>query len=170
MYPFAEQHKNRLTSLAICLAMACLVACTPRVKESYMKEFNSFVAEVSENYKTYDDKTWEKQVKKYEKLSGEWYNKFKEEFTLQDEIAIKANQVKWHYYYNLNAAMSTVKELFESLDVKGMTRQVQHYINNNMQDDLKKFCEEAKKAGKEAEACLAGILEELNVKIDEWQK
>jgi hypothetical protein len=162
--------KNWIKPLAACFAIACLVACSPRLKEAYMKDFNTFVTEISENYKTYDDKAWESQVKRYEKLSGEWYNKFKDEFTLQDEIVIKANKVKWHYYYNLNATTSTVKQLFESLDVKEMTQQVQHYINNNMQDDLKKFYEEAKKAGKDAEACLTGILEELNVKIDELQK
>jgi len=107
---------------------------------------------------------------KYDKFSGEWYDKFKDEFTLKDHITIKANQAKWLYYSNLNGVTSTVKQLFESLDVKGMKKQVQYYIDNNMQSDLQKFYEDATKAGKDAQEAVTEILEELNVKLDELQK
>jgi hypothetical protein len=161
--------KNFTKKLVACLVMTYLVACAPMTKESYLKKFDAFIAEISENYKTYDDKVWEKQTENYNKFSGEWYDKFKNEFTLKDEIAIKANQAKWYYYRNLNTATSTVKRLFESLDVKGMKEQVQYYIDNNMQSDLRKFYEDAQKSGKEAEEAITEILEEMDVKIKELQ-
>jgi hypothetical protein len=148
----------------------CLVACSPMSKESYLEKYNAFLSEVSDNYKTYDDKAWAKQTEKYEKFSGEWYNKFKDEFTMKDQIAIKANQVKWYYYRNLNDATSTVKQLLDELDMKKIKKQVQYYIDNNMQSDLQKFYEDVQKAGMEAQEAVSEILKELNVKIDELQK
>jgi hypothetical protein len=151
------------------MAMIVMLACSPISKESYIKQYDAFISEVSENYKSYDDKAWEKQTAKYEKFSGEWYNKFKTELALKEELAIKANQAKWYYYRNMNAATSVVKQLFESLDVKGMKKQVQYYIDNNMQSDLQKFYKDAQKAGKAVEETVTDILEELDVNIEELQ-
>jgi len=56
----------------------------------------------------------------------------------------------------------TIRELFESLDVNEIRKQIHYYIDNNMQDDLKKLVDEAGKAGKEAEKAVKEILKELN--------
>jgi hypothetical protein len=162
--------KRNTVIIAVCAAMMCLVACSPMSKESYMDKLDSFVTEVSDNYETYDDKMWKKQTEKYEKFLGEWHDKFKDEFTIKDRVTIKANQVKWHYYRNLDDATSTVKQLFDALDVKGMKKQLQYYIDNNMQSDLQDFYEYAIKTGKDTEEAVTEILKELNVKIDELQK
>jgi hypothetical protein len=151
----------------VAAAILLMSACAPMSKESYLEKFDDFITDVSENYKSYDEKDWEKVTEKYEKFSGEWYDKFSDQFTLKDQIKIKANQAKWLYYSNLNGVTSTVKQLFESLDVKGMKKQVQYYIDNNMQSDLQKFYEDATKAGKDAQEAVTEILEELNVKLDE---
>jgi hypothetical protein len=150
--------------------MFCLAACSPKSKEAYMDKFDTFVAEVSDNHKTYDDKMWEKQAEKYDKFSGEWYNKYKDEFTMKDLLTIKANQAKWYYYRNLNDVTSTVKQLLDVLDIKEIKKQLQYYIDNNMQSDLQKFYEDAIKAGKDAEEAVTEILEELNIKIEDLQK
>ena len=159
--------KSLYISILLFLTTSCSV---PLNKESYLKKFDAFISEVSNNYKTYDDKAWTKQTEKYEKFSGEWYNKFKDDFTLKDEIAIKANQTKWYYYRNMNMATSTIRLFFESLNVKEMKKQVQYYIANNMQSDLQKFYNDAQKASKDAKEALIGILEELNVNIDELKR
>ena len=138
---------------------------TPLSKESYLKKFDDFIAEISENHKTYDENTWQKMTEKYEKFSGEWYDKFKNDFTLKDHIAIKANQAQWYYYSVLNETVS-VKELLEALDVKGIKEQVRYYIDNNMQDDLQKFYDEAKKISKEALEAITEILDELEINIE----
>jgi hypothetical protein len=164
------QINSRIKALVTCVVVLCLAACSPTSKESYLKKYNLFVSEVSGNYKTYDDEAWVKQTEKYKKFSDEWYNKFKDEFTLKEQIAIKANQAKWHYYRNLNEATSTVKQLLDTLDLAGIKKQLQYYIDNNMQSDLQKFYEDVQRAGKDAQEAISGILKELNVKIDDLQK
>ena len=69
-------------SLIAIIATSCS---TPLNKESYLKKFDAFVSEVSENCKTYSDKDWEKKTEKYEKFSGEWYEKFKNDMRLPCE-------------------------------------------------------------------------------------
>ncbi|MDR1631674.1 MAG: hypothetical protein LBR97_02145 [Dysgonamonadaceae bacterium] len=152
------------------IAVVCLSACSPMSKEAYLERFDEFVSEVSDNYKTYDSKAWAKQSEKYNKFLDEWYSKFKDEFTLKDEISIKANQAKWYYYRNLDDATSTVKQLLDAVDIKGMKQKVQYYIDNNMLDDLQKFYNDAQKAGKDAQVAAEEILNELNVKIEDLQK
>ena len=162
---------NRVTkALATCIILLCLAACAPTSKESYLEKFDDFISEVSNNYKTYDDKAWEKQIIKYEKFSGRWYDKFKDEFTLNDQISIKANQTKWYFYRNLNNVSSTVKQLLEALDIEGIKNKVQYYIDNNMQSDLQKIYDDAQKAGKDVQEAVSEILKELNVTIEEIQK
>lgn len=156
--------------LYVAIVMIVITACSPMTKESYLERYDEFSREISENYKSYSDEDWQKMSEKYDRFSGEWYNKFKDEFTLKDEIAISAYRVKWHYCRNLNEVTDAVKQLFESLDIKGMKEQAQFYIENNMTDDLQKFYEEATKAGKEAQDAVTEILEELNVQLDELQK
>ena len=162
--------KSLIKKIAVCVIAVSLTACAPTNKESYMKNFDDFISEISNSYKLYTDTDWSKQAEKYDKLSTEWYEKFKNELSVKDEIAIKANQAKWYYYRNLNTVTGAIKQLFESLDIKGMKEQVQYYIDNDMQSDLQKFYEDAQKAGKDAKNAVAEILEELGVKIDELSK
>jgi len=153
------------------LVIVALVAAncsTPMSKESYLKKFDSFISEISENHKTYGENEWQKMTEKYEKFSGEWYDKFKDDFTLKEHITIKANQGKWYYYRFMSETVS-VKELLESLDIKGVREQLQYYIDNNMQDDLQKFYEEAKNIGEGALGTITEILEELEVNIEALQ-
>ena len=149
------------------MAVSCSVLMS---KESYMKKFDAFVKEVSEKHQTYSAKDWEKHAATYKKFSEVWYEKFKNDLTLKDEIAIKANQVKYNYYYALGQTGSSIKDLINSIDAKALKEQVQFYINNNMKSDLQTIYDEARKAGKEAESSLAEIFKELNIKIDDLKK
>ncbi|MDR2129747.1 MAG: hypothetical protein LBP56_01035 [Odoribacteraceae bacterium] len=162
--------ENGIKHLVTCAVIACVVACSPMSKEAYLEKYNAFISEISEHHESYDDETWEKQSEKYEKFSGEWYDQFKEELTLKDQITVKANQAKWYYYRNLNEATSTIKHLLDALDVKGIKKQIQYYIDNDMQSDLQKFYEDAKKAGKDAVKAVTEILNELNVKMENIEK
>ena len=150
--------------MIVLIATSCTA---PWSKESYLKQFDAFVSEVSENYKNYDEKDWKKKTEKYEKFSGVWYDKFKNDFTLKEQISIEAKKTKWHYYRYLGGTTSNVKQLLESLNIKGIKDQVQHYIDNNMQDDLQKFYDDAKKAGKDAQDAFTEILKDLQLTIDE---
>ena len=157
--------------LYISIVSLMVVSCSiPLNKDSYIKKFDAFVADVSENHKTYSDKDWEKKTIKYKQFSDEWYKKFKNDFTLKDEITIKANQVKFNYYRSLNQSTSIIKQLINSLNIQELKEQALFYINNDMKNDLQKMYEEAQKAGKEAEEVISEILKELNVQIEDLKK
>ena len=153
-----------------CVVMVCLASCSPMSKESYLKRYNTFISDVSRNYKSYDDRAWKLQTQRFDQFSGKWYNKFKDQLTLKDQIAIKSNQTKWHYYRSLSEASSTIKQVLDAIDVKGMKNEIQYYIENNLKSDLQKFYEDAQKAGKDAQEAVEEILKELKVEIEELQK
>ena len=157
--------------LYVSIITLLLVNCsTPLNKGSYMKKFDAFIADISDNHKAYSDKDWEKKTVRYKQFSDEWYAKFKNDFTMKDEIAIKANQVKFNYYRTFNQSSNLIKQLINSLNIKELKEQAAFYLKNDMKNDLKNMYEEAQKAGKEAEAAVAEILKELNVKIEELKK
>jgi len=145
-----------------------VVGCSaPMSKESYLKKFNAFITEVSENHKTYSEKDWERQTKKYQKFSGEWYEKFKSDFTFREEVVIRGNRTKWQYYLRLNQASAFVRGTIDRLSIREMKDQVEFFINNNMKDDLLKFYEDAQKAGKDAQNAVNDIFKELQINVNE---
>ena len=144
------------------------VNCTaPSSKESYLKKFDSFVSEVAENYRTYSDKDWQKKTVKFEKFSGVWYDKFKDEFTLQESLKITSYKAKYHYYSNIGRAASTFKEMIDTLNVREIKESVQSLLNDGLEAELKQLYEEARKAGKTAEETIREIFNEFQINIDE---
>ena len=141
-----------------------LGACdAPETKEAYMEKFEAFVDDVAKNSKEYSDRDWEKVAEKYEKFVGEWYDKFKNDFTTREKINLTALKVRFNACRAFDKVAGEVKKLFESINVDKIKKQIQYYIDNDMDDDLKQLIEEAEKAGSEAEKAVEKILEELGV-------
>jgi len=140
---------------------------TPFNKETYLKNFETFMSEVSVNYKNYSDKDWEMKNEEFEKFTGIWYEKFEKEFTLRENIKITGYQVKFQYYSALSETSSVFKEILDLFNVKEIKAKVNEYINNDMKTELKHLYEEASKAGKEAEEAINEMLKDLQVTIEE---
>ena len=149
------------------MAVSCS---TPLSKESYLKKYETFVSDVSENYESYTGKDWTKKTERYEKFSGEWYEKFKNDFTWQEKLKITGLETKFQYYRFLGQSSSTIKDLLKALNIKEIKEKVQYYIKNDMESDLNQLYEEARKAGGAAEKAVMGILKELQVDIEGLQK
>ena len=152
----------------ILIVAIAAVSCTaPSSKESYLRKFDSFVSEVAENYGAYSDKDWQKKTVKFEKFSGVWYDKFKDDFSLQEIVKITSYKAKYLYYSNIGRATSTFKEMIDSLNVREIKENVQSLINDGLEAELKQLYEEARKAGKAAEETIREILNEFQINIDE---
>ena len=148
-----------------------LGACdAPETKEAYMEKYEAFVDDVSKNCKEYSEKDWEKAVEKYEKFVGEWYDKFKDEFSTREKIKLAALKVRFNACRAFDKAAGEVMKFFESINVGKIKQQIQYYIDNDMDEDLKKFVEEAEKAGLDAKKAVDKILDELNVDIKDLDK
>ena len=151
--------------IIVCLLESCS---TPMSKEAYLEKYDAFIEDVSKNHNTYNEKDWEKATAKYDKFTGEWNNKFKEDFTIKEKTRLTGYQVKFNYYRTLEKATDKVKQLFESLNVNKIKEQIQFYIDNNMQDDLRQLIDGAEKVGEEAEKAVKKILKDLDVDVKEF--
>ena len=139
-----------------------MAACAPRTKERYLERFDAFITEVSQNHRTFSERDWERKTAQFERFSGEWFDRFRDDFTLREIASIRVKQVRWHYFRRLNQAPS----LLEGLNVRELTRQVQSFISKNNIDDLLQLYEEAVRTGREAQDAINEILRELQIDIN----
>ena len=154
--------------IAILMVVTTVVGCSvPLSKESYLKNFDDFVSDVADNHKAYSEKDWQRKSEKFEKFSGVWYEKFLDDFTLQEKLKITTNKAKYHYYSKLAQASSMFNEMFDALNVGEIKSNVQNLINTGMESELKQLYQEAQKAGKAAEEIVKEIFNELKINIDE---
>ena len=135
-----------------------------------MKNFDAFMSEVSDNCKTYSDKEWQKKNEKFEKFSGEWYEKFKDEFTWHEKLKITGHQAKFHYYSILSQTSSVFNEMLNVLNVNEIKTTVRNYVDKGMITELKQLYKQALDMGAAAEEAITEIFNELQINIDELLK
>ncbi|MEN8115623.1 MAG: DUF6565 domain-containing protein [Bacteroidota bacterium] len=139
-----------------------MVSCgEPASKESYLERFDKFVNRVENNHENYTQKDWEWADTQFEKYNSEWYLKFRDEFTLKDQIKIKGLIIEYHSYKNNEDVDEMLKELFKD-DVENIREKVEEYIDNDMEEDLDKLIEGAAEIGDSAVKALEDIIEELD--------
>lgn len=148
-----------LNTILIFAIVAVFVSCAPTSKEKYLAQFDSFITQVSQERETYTEEDWQKMEQQYNKFTTEWYYKFAPELTIKEELRIKGWQLKWNTYYN----MDTFTDFFDRLDIEAQKAKIQYYIENDMEEDLKKLQKEAEEAGKEAQKQLKELYDELKV-------
>jgi len=167
-----KNNNNAMRKIPYILFIAIMVfSCsTPLSKESYLKKFEAFTAKVSDKGESYSKKDWIKATERYEKFSGEWYEKFKDDFTWQEKLKITGLKTKFQYYRVLYQSTAAIKDLLNALNIKDIKEKIQYYINHNMENDLSQLYNEAIKAGGAAEKAVMEILKELQVNIEELKK
>ena len=103
---------KKLFYVALMAVMVMMTACQ-QSKEDYIKEFKSFVTEVSEECGDYTDADWEKAAKEFEALvkQAEQY----EDITTEEAVELAAVQAKFaglKAKKGINKVIDGVKELF----------------------------------------------------------
>ncbi len=98
--------------MALMAMMVMMTACQ-QSKEDYIKEFKSFVNEVSEDCSDYTDADWEKAAKEFEALvkQAEKY----EDLTTEETVELAAVQAKFaglQAKKGINKVIDGVKDLF----------------------------------------------------------
>ena len=152
-----------LRSVVILLAINVFFSCSYYSKENYMSDYENFILEISHNHNKYNDNDWIKMYAKYERFSGEWYEKFNEEFTSKEKLILTEYKVKYNYYYTLRQTNNVIEGLIKALDTDKIKQQVQYYLDNNLLDDLQILLDKAKRTGKEAEDIISEVYKELGV-------
>ena len=97
----------------VLMAMMVMMTACQQSKEDYIKEFKSFVNEVSEDCAEYTDADWDKAVKEFEALvkQAEKY----EDITTEEAVELAAVQAKFaglKAKKGINKVIDGVKDLF----------------------------------------------------------
>ena len=135
----------------------------PANKEVYLEEFEEFVETVEKGHKQYTREDWEWADERFEKFSGEWYRKFKGEYTLEDQIRIKGLVFAYKMLRGDENADSTLNDLFRE-DLDDFKKRLDDYLENDAEKDLEKLIKEAGELGDSAVDLLEEVLKELEEK------
>ena len=125
-----------------------------------MSDYKRFVDEVATSYKNFSADDWRKANETFDRFNNEWYNKFKHEFSIEDKLRITGYQVK----YNAIKAGKEIGGFYDQYlknDVEELRAKIKFYVENKMDEDLKKLTEEAKKISKELEEEIRRIVKEF---------
>ena len=97
----------------VMMAMMVMMTACQQSKEEYIKEFKSFVNEVSEDCAEYTDADWDKAAKEFESLVKQ-ADKY-EDITTEEAVELAAVQAKFaglQAKKGLNKVIDGVKDLF----------------------------------------------------------
>lgn len=156
-----EYMKQGIKYLLVCGLMVMVASClTPTSKEDYLEKFEKFVNRVEENHKHYNAKDWDWADSQFKKYNKEWYPDFKDEFTLEDQIKIKAFIIEYHSYKNKQGLGDLLRDLFRD-DANEIGGKVEEYIDEDFDEDLEKIIEGASAIGDSAVKVLEDVIDEL---------
>lgn len=103
---------KKIFYLALMAMMVMMTACQ-QTKEDYIKEFKSFVHEVSEDCGDYTETDWEKAAKEFEALVNQ--AKEYEDLTAEDKLELAGIQAQYaglQAKKGINKVIDGVKDLF----------------------------------------------------------
>ncbi len=153
--------KDISNKLLLIIITGCLLACAPTSKDNYMKEFETFVNEVSVNWQSYTPEDWEKKIEKYNQLTGEWLLKFEGQLSTQDALRLAAYQIKWGQAYMLGCGTDDVNAFIEALDMPQMRENIRQYVESEMEGDVQQWAEDIEQAEQETEIIIEEALKVL---------
>lgn len=137
------------------------IACQrPFTKEAYLERYKLFIETLEQNYQSYDSVEWSKADEMYRKFNEEWRDKFEDELTLKDKTILFRYQLK---YKVIKFSVSIEQSIWElsGEDYDDFKARIQSYIENGMDEDIRKLREVAQRAGQIAVDQLDKILREL---------
>lgn len=155
--------KNKAVVYAMLIVVIVLVtSCfAPTTKEAYLKQFESFVENVGEDYHDYSKNDWKYANERFQKFSKEWHVKFEDDFTLKEKLKVAGLIVKYKSY----KGGSKIEEFYDDVlkeDVDKMKDKIEYYIENDMTGDLENLKKGAKEIGDSLLKVVEDIIDEIN--------
>ena len=74
------------------------IACRPYSKEAYLKDYESFINEISLEEQDYTEKDWTSIESKFDKFNTIWYIDYSDEFSLTDKLKVTKLKTQYLYY------------------------------------------------------------------------
>ena len=151
-------------SLAILMLLIGFSSCLiPAKKEWYLSNFEKFVANVEKNANEFKPRNWRYANKRYRLYSEKWYEKFREELTLQEQIRIAGLKIRYTAAKQASGVRRLVDEQVKE-DLDRIGRDLDKYLDENLDRDLEKISKGAKQIGDSAVKVLEDLLFEIRKK------
>jgi len=142
------------------LFLLSFTACSPWTKDSYLKQYESFIDEISTNSQDFKEGDWRDADERFRKFDTEWYNNFKDEMSISEKGKTAYYNLQYVYYRNKENAES-IFDKYLNKDFEELKKRIKYYQDNQMNDDLKKLEEFTKEAGDSAFSLFNKALNEL---------
>lgn len=162
-------HKSRtfLSQFFILISISLLLfSCKPQTKETYLEDYKSFISDIRQNHESFDKNEWIKVEEQFNQYTGEFYDKYKNDFTWKEQLLLTKLQVEYNLYSVNDGATNLVKDLFKNDQFKQLKEKLSYYAENNMEKDINKLVEEVSQLGGEAQNTLIQLLDDLDIKVD----
>ncbi len=101
----------RLFIAGMCLFLFCQCSMN---KDSYLKDFETFISKTEKDYSEMSDQDWEKTLAQFKDYSEKYYEQFKEELDVNEKISISMLKSK----FSSCALKRESKKLQEQLEIK----------------------------------------------------
>ncbi len=169
-----------ILKLTLVSLLFSVFSCDPGSRLDYLREFDSFITEVSKDHQSYTDEEWVTLKEKYDLFAGEWYEKYEHELSFKDEMKVAGYKAKWLYCYSFHKgggkavekaeeaagkAGDAVEDAVEKIDVDKIKRKIKFYVENDMMEDLEDLCKDAEKLGHETEKAVKEILKDMDIDL-----
>lgn len=105
--------KTRLMMLIAVVALCIFSGCSDS-KESYVKDFKKFVEKVEAAGSDYTEDDWKKADEKFEALTGDRYEKFSTELTVDEQVEITKLKASYATRRGLSTLKNGVDKLLDS--------------------------------------------------------
>ena len=148
------------TQLILFISFILFVSCSPMSKDSYLKQYVSFMDDVSSNYVTYDDQDWKDTDEKFKKFDVEWFKKFQDDLSFSEKATIYKYNLQYVFYRNSKGP----SEFFDKYLKNGyedLKKKIQYYKDNQMNDDLNNLEKIAREAGDSASILFDKAIKDL---------
>lgn len=126
-----------------------LVSCSPMSKDSYLKQYDSFMEDVSSNYTNYNDQDWKDTDDKFKKFDEQWYKKFEEDLSFSEKATIYKYNLQYVLFRNSKGSTNFFNKYLKN-GYEDLKEKIQYYKDNQMNDDLNKLEKIAREAGDSA--------------------
>lgn len=139
------------------LVASCVI---PATKVRYLANFERFVKNVEKNASEFKNKDWRWAQKRYSLYAEKWYEKFREDFTLKEQIQVASLKIRYQAAKEGSQFREKINE--EMLrNLEKLDKEMGKYFDENFERDLEKITKGAREIGDSAVKVVDDLLKEL---------
>lgn len=150
--------------LAVTLVMLVVSSCLiPASKERYLANFERFVDNIENNSKEFKRKDWRWADKRYRLYRDNWYDRFREDLTLKEQLQIAGLKIRYQALKEGSRPRQIVDEKLAE-DLEKLGEDMGKYFDENMERDVDRLTKGAREIGDSAVKVVEDILKEIRKK------